>query len=45
MTTLFNILTTNRPAGQDAGALLRAAFTGAHMVNAETIAPVGRRLR
>jgi len=41
MAILFHIPTTDRLAAQDA----RLAFAGASMVNGETIAPVGRRVR
>jgi hypothetical protein len=55
MATLFNILTTDRLAGQDAGMRAHVAsvgftatkgpWTDAHMVNGQTIAPAGRRTR
>ena len=45
MAILFHIPTTDRLAAQDAGADARLAFAGASMVNGETIAPVGRRVR
>jgi hypothetical protein len=45
MAILFHIPTTDRLAGQDAGAGECSAFAGASMVNGETIASAGRRAR
>jgi hypothetical protein len=45
MAILFNIPTTDRLTGQDAGAFARLAFAGASTVVSETIAPAGRRPR